>query len=134
MCPAVALVAQGIWAALLVLPRTVTYNTQSPTTPVLGNVYTQILEYVVSVELVFGALSVLAVIVLRKRRPDMERPYRAWGYPVVPVIFIVLSILLVINLAFLAPKTSGIGYLIVLTGIPVYFIWRSRRGTESTLT
>ena len=132
--PAVALVAQGIWAALLVLPRTVTYNTQAPTTPILGNVYTQILEYVVSVELVFGALSVLAVIVLRRRRPDMERPYRAWGYPVVPVIFIVLSILLVINLAFLAPATSGIGYLIVLTGIPVYFIWRKRRAAESSLT
>jgi basic amino acid/polyamine antiporter, APA family len=124
--PAVALVAQGIWAAILVLPRTVSYTPRAPATPVFGNVYTQILEYVVSVELVFGALSVLAVIVLRKRKPDMERPYRAWGYPVVPTIFVVLSVLLVINLAFLAPGTSGIGYLIVLTGIPVYFIWRSR--------
>ena len=52
--PAVALAAQGVWAALLVLPRTVTYNPQS-TAPVFGNVYTQLLEYIVSVELVFGA-------------------------------------------------------------------------------
>lgn len=125
--PATALIAQGMWAAVLVLPRTVSYLPQAPTTPVFGNVYTQILEYVVSVELVFGALSVLAVIFLRKRRPGMERPYRAWGYPIVPVIFVVLSVLLVINLAFLAPKTSGIGYLIVLLGVPVYFFWRARR-------
>lgn len=127
--PAVALVAQGIWAAVLVLPRTVTYDPKNGA-PVYGNVYTQLLEYIVSVELVFGALSVLAVIVLRYRKPDMDRPYRAWGYPVVPAIFIVLSLLLVVNLAFLAPTTSGIGYLIVLTGIPVYFIWRSKLKKE----
>jgi APA family basic amino acid/polyamine antiporter len=128
--PAVALIAQGIWAAVLVLPRTVTYNPQS-SAPVFGNVYTQLLEYIVSVELVFGALSVLAVIVLRYRKPDAERPYRAWAYPVVPVIFLVLSLLLVVNLAFLAPTTSGIGYLIVLTGIPIYFIWRGRQTSSS---
>lgn len=121
--PAMALVAQCVWASLLVLPRTVIY---SPTdnTPVFGNVYTQLLEYIISVELVFSGLAVLAVIVLRYRAPDMERPYRAWGYPFVPVIFLALSVLLIINLAILAPTTSGIGYLLALTGIPVYFIWR----------
>ncbi len=126
--PAVALVAQGMWASLLVLPRTVTFDPQNA--PVLGNVYTQLLEYIVSVELVFGALSVLAVIVLRIRKPDMERPYRAWGYPIVPIIFIGLSVLLIVNLAILAGTTSGIGYLIALTGIPVYFIWRKRSVQE----
>ena len=100
------------------------------TKPVLGNVYTQLLEYIVSVELVFGALAVLAVIVLRYRRPDAERPYKAFGYPVVPIIFVVLSALLIVNLAILAGTTSGIGYLIALTGIPVYFIWRNRRETD----
>jgi APA family basic amino acid/polyamine antiporter len=122
--PAVALVAQGIWASLLVLPRTVTRDAQDQ--PVFGNVYTQLLEYIVSVELVFGALAVLAVIVLRYRQPDAERPYKAWGYPVVPAIFVVLSLLLIANLAYLAGGTAGIGYLIALTGIPVYFIWRRR--------
>jgi APA family basic amino acid/polyamine antiporter len=126
--PAIALWAQCVWASVLVIPRTVTYSDQN--VPVFGNVYTQLLEYIVSVELVFGALSVMAVIVLRYRRPDAPRPYKAWGYPFVPVIFILLSALLVINLAILAGATSGIGYLIALTGIPVYFIWRNRLRAE----
>ena len=125
--PAVALIAQGVWASLLVLPRTVTYAPGDTSTPIFGNVYTQLLEYIVSVELVFGALSVLAVIVLRYRRPDLARPYKTWGYPVVPMIFLILSLLLVVNLAFLAPATSGVGYLIALTGIPVYLLWRRGR-------
>ena len=125
--PAMALVAQCFWASLLVIPRTVTYAAQSAT-PVFGNVYTQLLEYIVSVELVFGALSVFAVVVLRYRRPDFVRPYKTWGYPVMPIIFTVLSLFLVVDLAILAAGTSGVGYLIALTGIPVYFIWRGRRG------
>jgi APA family basic amino acid/polyamine antiporter len=124
--PAKALVAQGIWATVLVLPRTVTYNQSSGGAPVFGNVYTQLLEYIVSVDLIFGTLSVLAVIVLRRRAPDADRPYRTWGYPIVPIIFLTLSTLLIINLAYLAPATSGIGYLLALTGIPVYFLWHKR--------
>jgi APA family basic amino acid/polyamine antiporter len=122
--PAIALAAQGVWASLLVLPRTVVRNSAGDVT--FGNVYTQLLEYIVSVELVFGALAVLAVIVLRYRRPEMERPYRTWGYPMVPAVFVLLSTLLVINLAVLAPETSGIGYIIVLAGIPAYLLWRKR--------
>ncbi|HMC28304.1 MAG TPA: amino acid transporter, partial [Verrucomicrobiae bacterium] len=53
-----------------------------------------------------------------------ERPYRTLGYPVVPVIYILIALLLVIDLAYLTPTTSGIGYLLVLAGIPVYLIWR----------
>jgi APA family basic amino acid/polyamine antiporter len=121
--PATALIVQGIWASLLVLPRTVVRN-EATGDITFGNVYTQLLEYIVSVELVFGALGVLAVIVLRRRRPDLSRPYKTWGYPVVPLIFITLSVLLVINLAVLAMDTAGIGYLIALTGIPVYLLWR----------
>jgi APA family basic amino acid/polyamine antiporter len=122
--PAIALLTQCVWACLLVLPRTVTYDQQN--NPIFGNVYTQLLEYIVSVELVFGALAVLAVIVLRYRRPELERPYKAWGYPIVPMVFIALSVLLIADLAYLAGTTSGIGYLIALTGIPVYFIWKGR--------
>lgn len=124
--PAIALIAQGVWASILVLPRTVTYNSGS-VEPTFGNVYTQLLEYIVSVELVFGALAVFAVVILRYRRPESPRPYRAWGYPFAPLIFTVLSILLVINLAYLAFATSGVGYLIAFTGIPVYLIWRKER-------
>jgi APA family basic amino acid/polyamine antiporter len=121
--PAAALIVQGIWAALLTLPRTVTTN---PATGAVsyGNVYTQLLEYIVSADLVFYVLLVVAVVVLRRKSADAPRPYRTWGYPVVPIISVVLAALLIIDLAYLAPTTSGIGYLLVLTGIPVYFVWR----------
>ena len=125
--PAFALLAQCVWACFLILPRTVTYAAGNPA-PVFGNVYTQLLEYIVSVDLISAALSVLAVIVLRYRRPEMARPYRTWGYPVTPLIFLALSIFVTLTLLYLAPGTAGIGYLLALTGIPVYFIWRRRAG------
>jgi APA family basic amino acid/polyamine antiporter len=64
------------------------------------------------------------VIVLRSKDPGAERPYRTWGYPLVPILSIALAALLILDLAFLAPSTSGIGILIVSTGVPVYFLWR----------
>jgi APA family basic amino acid/polyamine antiporter len=125
--PAIALVMQGIWAAFLTLPRTVLTTTDAKTgvaTVSYGNVYTQLLEYIISADLIFYALMVGAVIVMRRKAPQNERPYRTFGYPVVPLIYILLALLLVIDLAFLKPTTSGIGYLLVLTGIPVFLIWR----------
>jgi APA family basic amino acid/polyamine antiporter len=129
--PAVALIAQGLWASLLTLPRTVTINPQTGIN-VYGNVYTQLLEYIVSADLIFYALMVGAVIFMRRRAPELARPYRTFGYPIVPVIYIALAVLLVIDLAYLAPSTSGIGYLLVLTGIPVYLIWRKTPQPLST--
>jgi APA family basic amino acid/polyamine antiporter len=120
--PAAALVAQGVWTACLVLPRTVTTNAATHQVS-YGNVYNQLLEYIVSADLVFYLLMVVAVIALRRTKPNAERPYRTWGYPFVPIISIVLSALLTIDLAWLAPATSGIGILIVLTGVPAYFFW-----------
>lgn len=128
--PAVALVLQGIWAAFLTLPRTVTTNPQTGATT-YGNVYTQLLEYIISADLIFYALMVGAVIVMRRKAPEIERPYRTWGYPLVPLIYIALAGLIVFDLAYLAPSTSGIGYLLVLTGIPVYFVWRRKQGLEA---
>jgi basic amino acid/polyamine antiporter, APA family len=123
--PAFALVVQAIWTALLTLPRTVTTNAETGT-PTFGNVYTQLLEYIVSADLIFYVLLVAAVIVLRRKNPTTERPYRTWGYPVVPILSIALAAVLIFDLAYLAPSTSGIGILIVLTGVPVYFLWRRR--------
>lgn len=123
--PAVALILQGVWAALLTLPRTVTTNPQTGAIT-YGNVYTQLLEYIISADLIFYALMVGAVIVMRRKAPQIARPYRTWGYPVVPLIYITLAVLIVLDLAYLAPSTSGIGYLLVLTGIPVYFIWHRK--------
>jgi APA family basic amino acid/polyamine antiporter len=119
----VALLAQGIWASLLVLPRTVTVNQQTGAFT-FGNVYTQLLEYIVSADLVLYMLMVGAVIVMRRKAPDIERPYRTFGYPLVPLIYLVIAGLFVVDLAILAPSTSGIGYLLVLTGVPIYYVWR----------
>lgn len=127
--PAVALIAQGIWACLLTLPRTVT--TDAATGAVTyGNVYTQLLEYIISADLVFYALMVGAVMVMRYKAPELNRPYRTFGYPIVPVIYVGLAVLIILDLAYLAPWTSGIGYLIVLTGIPAYFIWRRNAASQ----
>jgi APA family basic amino acid/polyamine antiporter len=123
--PAIALTAQGIWSAFLTLPRTVTVNAQKGTYS-FGNVYTQLLEYIVSADLIFYALMVGAVIVMRRKAPQIERPYRTFGYPLVPLIYIVLAGLFILDLAYLAPSTSGIGYVLVATGIPVYFVWRRK--------
>ncbi|MGH7555595.1 MAG: APC family permease [Longimicrobiales bacterium] len=129
--PAAALVMQCVFACLLTLPRTVTTDAATGTVT-YGNVYTQLLEYIIPADMVLYALTVGAVIVLRARRPDVPRPYRTWGYPVVPVIYIVLATLIVIDLAYLAPATSGVGYLLVLTGIPVYVLWRKANRVRKT--
>jgi len=121
--PAVALITQGIWASLLTLPRVIT--TDKVTGKVgYGNVYSQLIEYLTSADLVFYGLMVAAVIVMRKKAAQLERPYRTFGYPVVPLIYIALALFFVIDLGYLAPRTSGVGYLIVLTGLPAYLIWR----------
>ena len=123
--PAVALLVQAIWTMLLTLPRTITTNAGSGLRS-FGNVYTQLLEYIVSADLIFYLLLVGAVIILRRKRPNEPRPYRTWGYPIVPVISIALAVLLVCDLVFLAPATSGVGIAIVLTGVPVYLVWKTR--------
>ncbi|HEX4667015.1 MAG TPA: amino acid permease [Chthoniobacterales bacterium] len=123
--PAAALVAQGIWAALLTLPRTV--STDASGALRYGNVYTQLLEYIVAADLVFYVLLVAAVMVLRRKNPETPRPYRAWGYPVVPIVAILLALLLIVDLAVLAPATCGIGFAIVLSGFPAFLLWSRRR-------
>jgi APA family basic amino acid/polyamine antiporter len=127
--PAVALVMQGVWASVLTLPRTVTSDV-STGAPKYGNVYTQLLEYIIPADLVFYVLMVGAVIVLRRKKPHAERPYLTIGYPFVPAIYILLASLLTFDLVYLAPRTSGVGFLLVLTGLPVFFVWR--RGAKAS--
>jgi APA family basic amino acid/polyamine antiporter len=129
--PAFALAVQGVWAALLTLPRTVTANADAQAQTInytYGNVYTQLLEYIIPADLVFYVLMVGAVVVLRRKSPDAARPYRTPGYPLVPATYVLLATLLVFDLVYLAPKTSGIGFVLVLTGLPVYFAWRRAEG------
>jgi APA family basic amino acid/polyamine antiporter len=106
--------------------------TRDPSTHqvVYGNVYNQLLEYIVSADLLFYMLMVVAVMILRRTKPHAGRPYRTWGYPFVPIISVLLAGLLIIDLGFLAPATSGIGILIVLTGVPAYFFWRKFAAVE----
>jgi APA family basic amino acid/polyamine antiporter len=108
---------------LLTLPRTVITD---PKTGAItyGNVYTQLLEYLIPADLIFYALMVGAVIIMRRKAPEMTRPYRTWGYPVVPIIYIAMAVAVIVDLAYLAPYTAGIGSLLVLTGIPAYLVWR----------
>src|SRR5947199_2005637 len=129
--PAVALVLQGIWTALLVLPRT---RLRDPVTnaPLLdasgaeqyGNLYGMLLDYVVFAVLIFYVLTIAGLFVLRRTRPDAERPYRAFGYPVIPALYMVCATAILLVLLFYRTETSWPGLVIVLTGIPVYFYWR----------
>jgi len=74
--------------------------------------------------LIFYILTIAGVFVLRRKRPDAERPYRAFGYPVVPVLYIVAAAVILVILLFYKTSTTWPGLVIVLTGIPVYFLWR----------
>ena len=81
----------------------------------------------------FYALAVIAVFVLRRRRPGLERPYRVWGYPLVPIVFLAASSWLMINALVTDPLNTGITFGVILAGIPVYHVWRRiRRVAEST--
>src|SRR5204862_2085096 len=82
--PAWGLVLQGVWAAFLVLPRT-----YDPATRAYGNLYNNLLEYVISAALIFYILTIAGIFRLRRTRPDVERPHRAFGYPIVPALSIV---------------------------------------------
>ncbi len=123
--PAAALVAQGIWAILLTLP--VTVSTTADGAIRYGSLYDELLEYVIPVDVTFYALMVASVALLRAKVPGLTRPYRTILYPVPLVIYIGLAILLAADFLYLKPATSGVGFLIVLAGVPVYLAWSRAR-------
>jgi len=102
--PAFALVIQGIWSAVLALSGT----------------YGDLLDYVVFAQLLFYVLTVGAVFRLRRSRPDVARPYRAWGYPWVPAAYIATALVMMIDLLIMKPRNAWPGLLIVAAGVPVY--------------
>ena len=134
--PAAGLVLQCVWASLLVLPRTRLRDAAGA--PLLdasthaeqyGNLYSNLLDYVVFATLVFYVLTIIGIFVLRRTRPDVERPYRAFGYPVLPAIYIIgASVVMIVLLAY-RTQTTWPGLLIVLAGVPVYFLWRPKQKT-----
>jgi APA family basic amino acid/polyamine antiporter len=107
--PALALVLQGAWSILLVFTGT----------------YGELLDYVIFAALLFYALTVVGLFVLRARRPDVERPYRVFGYPFLPALYVVLCSVIMLDLLVVKPIYTWPGLVIVLSGIPVYFLWRA---------
>jgi basic amino acid/polyamine antiporter, APA family len=91
-----------------------------------GNLYGNLLDYVVFSVLIFYILTIAGVFVLRRKRPEAPRPYRAFGYPVVPAAYIVIALVILVALLFYRTSTTWPGLLIVLTGIPVYLLWRRK--------
>ena len=108
--PALSLIISGIWSSILVFSGT----------------FYQIITYVVFVSLIFYAMSCAAVIILRYKQPELKRPYRTWGYPIVPMIFILLSGFLVINTIVSSPLNALIGAGLILTGLPAYLYWKRK--------
>ncbi len=106
--PAAALAFQAVWASLLCLSGT----------------YGDLLDYVIFAVLVFYALTVIGLLLLRKRNPGAERPVRVPGYPFVPLAYVALAAFISISLLIFKPAYTWPGLLIVLAGVPVYFIWR----------
>jgi len=121
--PGIALGYQGIWIVILILLRT-----RKPD-GTYGNLYSNLLDYVVFAALLFYVLTIIGIFVLRFRRPDVERPYRAFGYPLLPLLYIVAATGILVALLLYATQTAGMGMLIVLIGVPVYFLWRGKRNT-----
>jgi basic amino acid/polyamine antiporter, APA family len=117
--PGASLIMQGTWASFLVLVRT--YN---PATGTFGSLYSNLLDYVVSADLIFYILTIAAVFRLRRIRPEAERPYRTWGYPWVPALYIVTAVVILAVLFVYRPATTFPGLVIVLIGVPVYFAFR----------
>jgi len=117
--PGASLTMQGAWAAFLVLVRT-----HNPATGAYGNLYSNLLDYVVSAALLFYILTIGGVFRLRFARPLAARPYRAFGYPAVPAIYLMSATAILAVLFVYRPSTTFPGVVIVLIGVPVYFAFK----------
>lgn len=113
--PGFAIAVQGVWSVLLCLSGT----------------YSNLLDYVIFAVLLFFAITILAIFVLRVKRPDIPRPYKAFGYPVIPALYIVLTLAIMIILLIYKPNYTFPGLVIVLLGIPVFYLWRKFSGGKN---
>ena len=106
--PIFALVVQSVWAVLLTLSGS----------------YSDLLDYVIFAVLLFYILTIIGLFVLRRTQPKLDRPYKAIGYPVLPAVYIVAASVIEVLLLLYKPNYTWPGLIIVLLGIPVYFVWR----------
>jgi len=129
--PGSALAYQGVWIAILILLRTRRVDAAGAVT--YGNLYSDLLNYVVFAALLFYVLTIIGIFVLRIKRPDAERPYRAFGYPFVPALYIVAAVAIMAVLLLYQTQTAGKGLEIVLIGVPIYLLWSwwSRRAVKT---
>lgn len=109
--PAFALIMQGIWTCILCLSGS----------------YGQLLDYIIFAVLIFYILTITGLFVLRYKKPEAERPYRAVGYPILPAIYIVMALFIDVVLLLYKPQYTWPGLIIVLLGIPVYLVWSRRK-------
>ena len=124
--PGWALIIQCVWSLFLVLPRT-----YDAATGKYGNLYSNLLDYVISAALLFYILTVAALFRLRITRPDAPRPYRAWGYPWLPMLYIVGASIVLGVLFCYRTATTWPGLLIIASGIPVYFLLRMKSNSRA---
>jgi len=110
LTPHVSILATGAWSAVLSLSGT----------------FEALASYVIFGQLIFFALTGGAVMILRKRRPELARPYRTWGYPLTPVLFMVGAVVLAVNLIVIQTVNSLAGLGIILLGVPAYLYWRRK--------
>jgi APA family basic amino acid/polyamine antiporter len=108
--PTKAIVWQGIWSSLLCLSGT----------------YQDLFEYVVFALVIFWAATGLAVIILRFKQPETSRPYKAWGYPILPILFVLINLGVFLNTIWAQPLQSLIGLIILIAGIPAFLYWQSK--------
>ena len=112
--PGFAIVVQGVWSILLCMSGT----------------YGNLLDYVIFAVLIFFTLTILAIFILRVKRPDIPRPYKAFGYPVIPSIYILATITIMIILLIYKPDYTFPGLGIVILGIPVFYLWKRNAGSH----
>lgn len=119
--PAFALILQGVWSVLLCLSGT----------------YGNLLDYVIFAVLLFFALTILAIFILRVKKPDIPRPYKAYGYPYIPALYIIVTVIIMVILLIYKPNYTFPGLGIVLLGIPVFYLWKRftnpGRSSEKTI-
>ena len=113
--PAAALIVQCVWASFLCLSGT----------------YSQLLDFLIFAVLIFYILTLGGLFVLRWKRADMQRPYRAFGYPFLPALYLVMAIFIEIQLLRYKPQYTWPGLIIVLLGVPVYWLWKRAGASES---
>ncbi|MZP54052.1 MAG: amino acid permease, partial [Bacteroidales bacterium] len=115
--PGFAIAVQGIWSVLLCLSGT----------------YSDLLDYVIFAVLIFFSLTIFSIFILRVKRPDIPRPYKAFGYPVVPALYILTTVAIMIILLIYKPRYTFPGLILVLIGIPVFYLWRRKSGTSTDI-